>query len=110
MENLAIEDRWILDRLSAAIRETTERLEGFRYCDAAQRVRSFAWSDFCDWYVEAVKFRLARAPDFDDARAARPGLAPIRPRTRSLCGRGKIISDSPIDNRARGRYLSLPRD
>ena len=75
IEDLKIEDRWILDRLSAAIRETTERLEGFRYCDAAQQVRSFAWNDFCDWYVEAVKFRLARAPKSDDARAARRVLA-----------------------------------
>ena len=55
--DLGFEDAWILSRLNAAIAETTAALESFRYCDAAQRVRDFAWTEFCDWYIELVKFR-----------------------------------------------------
>ncbi len=55
---LEFEDRWILSRLAAAIEETTDALEAFRYCEAAQRIRDFVWNEFCDWYIELVKFRL----------------------------------------------------
>jgi len=68
--DLRLEDRWILDRLRAAVEESTRCLEEFRYCEAAQRVRSFARDEFCDWYVEAAKFRF-RAGDSGDARVCR---------------------------------------
>jgi valyl-tRNA synthetase len=70
-EALELEDRWILSRVAAAVRETTDCLEGFRYCDAAQRVRSLVWNDFCDWYVEAAKFRFAGGSASDTARVCR---------------------------------------
>jgi len=70
-EALELEDRWILARVASAVRETTDCLEGFRYCDAAQRVRSLVWGDFCDWYVEAAKFRFAEDPASDGARVCR---------------------------------------
>jgi valyl-tRNA synthetase len=73
--DLGIEDRWILARFDAAVRETTECLEGFRYCDAARRVRSVIWDDFCDWYVEVIKFRLAEEPDSENSRRGRRVLA-----------------------------------
>ena len=71
---LKLEDRWILDRLASAIEETTERLEGFRYCEAAQRVRTFVRDDFCDWYLEAAKFRFALG-ESPDARVCRGVIA-----------------------------------
>ncbi|MBI4602700.1 MAG: class I tRNA ligase family protein, partial [Planctomycetes bacterium] len=77
LEDLRLEDRWVLARLGAAVREATERLEGFRYCDAAQRVRSFARDEFCDWYVEAAKFRLGEGADPEDARRLRRVLAHV---------------------------------
>jgi valyl-tRNA synthetase len=75
LEDLKLEDRWILARLAAAVTETTEAFESFRYCDAAQRVRQFARDEFCDWYVEAVKFRFGTGGDAEDARRARAVLA-----------------------------------
>ncbi|HVR74550.1 MAG TPA: valine--tRNA ligase, partial [Planctomycetota bacterium] len=74
-EDLRFEDRWLLSRLSSAISETTACLEEFRYCDAARRVRSFVWEDFCDWYVELVKFRLTASAASADLRACRRVLA-----------------------------------
>ena len=71
---LAFEDRWILSRLSKAVGETTESLEGFRYCTAAQRIRDFVWNEFCDWYVEAIKPRLSQ-PETEAARSCRQVLS-----------------------------------
>ncbi len=57
-EDLAIEDRWILSRLSTVTAETTEALGGYRYGDAARVLYDFAWNEFCSFYVEMVKGRL----------------------------------------------------
>ncbi len=37
----------------------TEALEGYRYADAARVLYDFAWDEFCSFYVEMVKARLA---------------------------------------------------
>jgi valyl-tRNA synthetase len=81
--SLRFEDRWILSRLHAAIEETTAALEGFRYCEAAGRIREFVWNEFCDWYVELVKFRIrsdeegGAAGSGDDAAVCRRVLAHV---------------------------------
>jgi valyl-tRNA synthetase len=56
-EDLA--DRWILSRLNATIRDVTAALEEFRYNELADRLYHFVWDDFCDWYLEACKHRIA---------------------------------------------------
>jgi valyl-tRNA synthetase len=58
LTDLALEDRWILDRLSRAIREVNRGLEEYNPSFALNAVRDFFWSSFCDWYVELVKPRL----------------------------------------------------
>ena len=57
-EELAVEDRWILSRLSTVTSQTTEALEAYRYADAARVLYDFAWDEFCSFYVEMVKGRL----------------------------------------------------
>ena len=57
-DELAIEDRWLLSRLSTVTAETTAALETFRYADAARALYDFAWNEFCSFYVEMVKSRL----------------------------------------------------
>jgi valyl-tRNA synthetase len=52
-------DRYILSRLASAVSEVNEALETYRFGDAASAVYSFFWSEFCDWYIELVKGRLA---------------------------------------------------
>ncbi len=58
-ESLTLADRWILSRMQATIREATASLEQFRLDEAAKRCFEFAWGELADWYVEAVKPRLA---------------------------------------------------
>ncbi|MDE3054871.1 MAG: class I tRNA ligase family protein, partial [Gemmatimonadota bacterium] len=86
-------DAWILARLDAAIAEcdaalgplrptaplagpdgrawrSDERYAGMRLNEYAETARRFVWSELADWYVEAVKGRLAEAgPDGEVARA-----------------------------------------
>jgi valyl-tRNA synthetase len=56
--DLAFEDRWILSRLTRAVRETSAALDEYRLNDAATTLYSFVWREFCDWYLEMVKPRL----------------------------------------------------
>ncbi len=56
--DLEAEDRWILSRLSRAIREVDEHLGGYRPAAALAAAREFFWGEFCDWYLEFVKPRL----------------------------------------------------
>ncbi|HEY3863855.1 MAG TPA: valine--tRNA ligase [Verrucomicrobiae bacterium] len=52
---LSIDDRWILLRLDAAIRDMDATLADYKFSDAAATLHGFFWSEYCDWYVEAAK-------------------------------------------------------
>jgi valyl-tRNA synthetase len=63
LEELPLEDRWILSRLATVTAAVTEQLENYHFGDATRTIYDFTWSEFCDWYVEMSKRRL------DDAKA-----------------------------------------
>ncbi len=48
-------NRWVVGKLAAAIAETTQALEDFRFNEAAGAVYQFTWGTFCDWYLEIAK-------------------------------------------------------
>ena len=52
---LASDDKWILTRLDAAIRELNTALAEYKFSDATATLYRFFWSEYCDWYVEATK-------------------------------------------------------
>ncbi len=56
---LAVEDRWILDRLDAAVRGVRAGLEAYDPSGALQAARDFFWGELCDWYLEVIKPRVA---------------------------------------------------
>ncbi|HET7040983.1 MAG TPA: valine--tRNA ligase [Gemmatimonadales bacterium] len=69
-DELTLADRWIIARCDAAVRASADALEKFRLNDAASAAYHFLWSDFADWYVEAIKPRLyGDVPGGDVARA-----------------------------------------
>ena len=70
---LTIADRWILTRANEAIASVTESLQQFRLDEAAKRSYEFAWGELADWYLEAVKPRLAE-PAADSAATAQAVL------------------------------------
>jgi valyl-tRNA synthetase len=57
-----LEDRWVMSRLTAARSAVTAGIENFSFQDSMAAAYSFAWNEFCDWYLEAAKERL-RAGD-----------------------------------------------
>jgi valyl-tRNA synthetase len=52
-------DRWILTRLTQVRRAVDEALDDFRPNDVANLLFDFLKHDYCDWYVEWAKVRLA---------------------------------------------------
>ena len=55
---LTNDDKWILLRLDAAIREITTALAEYHFSEAAQVIYRFFWSEYCDWYIESSKATL----------------------------------------------------
>jgi valyl-tRNA synthetase len=61
-------DRWMLSTLQRAIDDVTVHLDAYDLGLANRTIYDFVWSEFCDWYLEAVK----------------PALRAGSPRTRCL--------------------------
>ncbi len=57
-DELAVEDRWILSRLSSVTEHVTKCLNRYKYAEAARGLYDFAWDEFCSFYIEMVKGRL----------------------------------------------------
>lgn len=53
-----MEDAWMLSRLAAVVKQTTEQLETYAFGDYARDIQSFFWNEVCDWYIELCKGRL----------------------------------------------------
>ncbi len=64
---LTSDDKWILLRLDAAIREVSLALDEYRFSDATQSLYRFFWSEYCDWYLEASKAVLNSADELRKA-------------------------------------------
>ena len=58
VEKLDPADKWILSRLQEAIRDVSDHMEDGDFGLAATKIYDFAWSEFCDWYIELSKSRL----------------------------------------------------
>ena len=68
LSKLTQADRWILSKVNTLAKEATENLEKFEMGIAADKIHSFIWEEFCDWYIEMVKPRLWN--DEDETKAA----------------------------------------
>ena len=56
---LTPDDKWILLKLDAAIRDVTIALNEYKFSEATAALYKFFWSEYCDWYVEASKAVLS---------------------------------------------------
>src|SRR5581483_2531477 len=54
-----LEDRWILSRFNSVVKSVNESLATYRFDEAANSIYDFFWGEFCDWYIELIKPRLA---------------------------------------------------
>ena len=71
-----LEDRWILSRFNRVTAQVNDALAAYRFHEAAHVVYHFFWDEYCDWYLELIKSRLASA-DQQQARAAYGNLVGI---------------------------------
>ncbi len=55
-------DSWITSRFHETIRDTQRALQEYRLHEYAGKLYEFIWNDFCDWYVEMLKIRVAHSP------------------------------------------------
>ena len=58
MDELEIEDKWVLSKLNTLIREVTENMDAYELGVASAKVYDFIWDTYCDWYIELTKTRL----------------------------------------------------
>jgi valyl-tRNA synthetase len=61
VNDLQLEDRWILSRLSTTIEDVNKAIEEYRHADAVRAAYDFAWDEFCSYYVEIAKPRMQDA-------------------------------------------------
>ncbi len=57
-DRLLDEDRWILERADELVGTVTSAFGAFRFNEAAQSIYDFTWHEYCDWYLETMKYRV----------------------------------------------------
>ncbi len=55
---LQIEDKWIISKLNTLSKEVTTNMDNYDLGVAIDKIYTFIWNEFCDWYIEIVKTRL----------------------------------------------------
>ena len=58
LNDLQLEDKWILSKYNDVVKSVTENLDKFELGIALSNLYDFIWENFCDWYIELVKPRL----------------------------------------------------
>ena len=55
--SLKIEDKWIINKLNKLIKDVTKNIENYDLGIALDKIYSFIWNEFCDWYIEIGKIK-----------------------------------------------------
>ena len=63
-------DIWILNRLNKVIKEVDKSYSEFNLNGAMKKIVDFYWYEFCDYYLEDVKYRIYRDKPNDNTKAA----------------------------------------
>ncbi|MCI9039431.1 MAG: valine--tRNA ligase [Clostridia bacterium] len=53
-----LEDKWILNKFDKLVVDVTKNMENYDLGIALDKIYSFIWNEFCDWYIEMVKHRI----------------------------------------------------
>lgn len=62
-KSFGIFDLWILNRLNSIIRDVDKDFESLNLYDASSKLINFYWHEFCDYYIENVKYRIREGAD-----------------------------------------------
>ena len=70
---LRVADKWLLSKLQKLVKNCTASLDSYDYYPAITEIYSFFWHDFCDFYLEDVKYRIYGS-DTESKKAAQSVL------------------------------------
>ncbi len=54
-ESFSFVDQWIIQKFDECQKEVNKHLADYRFSEASHAAYTFAWNDFCDWYLELSK-------------------------------------------------------
>ncbi|NYB52329.1 MAG: valine--tRNA ligase [Methanobacteriaceae archaeon] len=63
-------DKWILSGLNQLVGQVTQSMEEYNFAKARNSIQAYIWHDFCDDYIEAVKYRLYTDDEGESKQAA----------------------------------------
>ena len=72
---LTSDDKWILLKLDAAIREINTAFAKYKFSDATATLYRFFWGEYCDWYVEASKAVLISRSRGDETQTEQSAIS-----------------------------------
>ena len=58
IDNLKAEDKWIISKVTKLMKEVEQNIENYDLGVALDKIYSFIWNEFCDWYIEMCKPRM----------------------------------------------------
>ena len=70
-DNLGPLDMWILSKLNNLNKHVDNAFANYNFADTIGLIEKFFWHDFCDEYIEAVKYRLYNDVSDESRRAAK---------------------------------------
>ncbi len=57
-KRMGIFDTWIMNRLNATVKEVRAAYDSYDLFTAMTKLVNFYWHEFCDYYIEDVKYRI----------------------------------------------------
>lgn len=57
-ECFRLEDKWILNKFDKLVVDVTKNMDNYDLGIALDKIYSFIWNEYCDWYIEMVKPRI----------------------------------------------------
>ena len=76
-DNLGPLDLWILSKLNSLNVKVDNAFADYNFADTITSIERFFWHDFCDEYIEAVKYRLYSDVSDESRRAAKYTLRTV---------------------------------
>ena len=76
-DNLGPIDKWILSKLNNLNITVDEAFADYNFAETITSIERFFWHDFCDEYIEAVKYRLYTDVSDESRRAAKYTLRTV---------------------------------
>ena len=61
--NADLIDVWIESRYNSSLADAEKFLSEYRLNEYSKALYNFVWSDFCDWYIELLKIKIANSPE-----------------------------------------------